>query len=44
MKRITLEIEDDVHARLVAKAAADDRSLVKYLMRLLASAAQEKGK
>jgi predicted HicB family RNase H-like nuclease len=36
MKRITIEVDDKVHARLVEKAKADDRSLVKYIGRVLA--------
>ena len=36
MKRITVEVEDETHARLVELAKADDRSLLKYLARQLA--------
>ena len=41
MKRITIEVEDDVHARLVEKAKADDRALVKFLSRLLTKEAYD---
>ncbi len=36
MKRITIQVEDDVHAKLVTKAKADGRFLVAYIARLLA--------
>lgn len=39
MKRITIELDDDAHARLVDKAKADDRSLVKFIARVLAKEA-----
>ncbi len=42
MKRITGEVEDDVHAKLVEKARADDRALVKYIARVLAKEAAAK--
>lgn len=42
MKRITIEVDDETHAKLVAKAKADDRVLVKYLARILAKEAQDK--
>ena len=35
MKKVTIEVEDDVHARLTAKAKADGRALVRYLERAL---------
>jgi len=41
MKRITIEVDDDVHEALVAKAKADDRALVKYIARLLAKEASK---
>ena len=34
-KRITVEVDDEVHAKLVEKAKADDRTLLKYLARVL---------
>lgn len=36
MKRITVEVEDEVHEKLVAMAKADDRPLIKFLARQLA--------
>lgn len=35
MKRITIEMDDDVHQSLVDQAKADDRPLVKFIKRLL---------
>lgn len=35
MKRITIEVDDDVHLKLVDKAKADDRSLIKFIARVL---------
>ena len=34
-KRITVEVDDEVHAKLVEKAKADDRPLIKFVARLL---------
>lgn len=39
MKRITIEVDDDVHEVLVEKARADDRSLVRFIARQLAKLA-----
>lgn len=44
MKRITIEVDDDVHAKLVEKAKSDDRSLVRYISRVLARDADIKVK
>lgn len=40
-KRITIEVDDDVHAALVAQAKADDRALVKFIARVLAKQAEK---
>lgn len=42
MKRITIEVEDDVHEKLVDKAKADARSLVKFIARVLTKEADRK--
>lgn len=42
MKRITIEVDDEVHEALVEKAKADDRSLVKFIARVLAKEAGRK--
>jgi predicted HicB family RNase H-like nuclease len=39
MKRITLEVDDQTHAELVALAKDDGRALVRYIERLLMNAA-----
>lgn len=39
MKRITVEVEDEVHAKLTDMAKADGRALIRYLSRQLAKIA-----
>jgi predicted transcriptional regulator len=34
-KRITIEVDDDTHAKLKAQADANDRVLVKHIKRVL---------
>lgn len=42
MKRITIEVEDDTHAKLKRLAEEDGRALVRYIQRLLRSHAERK--
>lgn len=44
MKRITVAVDDDVHADLKALAKADGRVLLEYLKRLLTSHARKAAK
>lgn len=41
MKRITVEVEDETHARLVELAKADGRALIRYVGRQLAVIARK---
>jgi predicted HicB family RNase H-like nuclease len=42
MKRITVMVDDGVHAKLVQQAKADGRALLRFLERLLAKQADKK--
>lgn len=41
-RRITIEVDEEVHAALTAQAKADDRPLVKYIRRILEKATGRK--
>lgn len=41
MKRITIEVDDEVHAKLVDQAKVDERPLVKFIKRVLEKQARK---
>ena len=41
MKRITIEVDEEVHTALTAKAKAEDRPLVQFIRRALKKLAEE---